>query len=125
LAHELFESNLSDVPRVGFYISYHQITSTLTVSGLGLLTIAFVDSLQATRYLAIFIDLITLGNIVVFTIITMRKHPDLIRQSVPQRARDLNYGEARIKSSIMLLVLGVFQHIFPLHCKGTQIRRCT
>ena len=49
LADELFKSNLSDVPRVGFYISYHQITSTLTVSGLGLLAIAFIDSLQSAR----------------------------------------------------------------------------
>jgi len=84
LSDELFKSNLSDVPKVGFYISYHQITSTLTASGLGLLAIAFIDALQTTRYLAIFIDLITLGNVAVFTFITLKKYPDLIRQSVPQ-----------------------------------------
>ena len=84
IAPELKTSNMSEVPKVGFYISYHQITLTLLISGLALVIISIFNSITGIDNLALFISIIIIGNFLVFIIISIVKYRKLLGQSIPQ-----------------------------------------
>ena len=84
LVSDLENSNINKPTGVGFYISYHQITSTLLVSGLTLIAIALFDSISGIDTLALFITILLFGNILAFTIISLIKQKDLFIKTIPQ-----------------------------------------
>jgi len=67
------EANLSDLTGMGFYFSIHQITSTFLASGLGLLWGSQQDPSQIVNVLALFVDLVILGNISVIVLLSRIK----------------------------------------------------
>ncbi len=56
----------------GFYISIHQITSPFLASGLGLLWGSQQDPSQIVNVLALFVDLVILGNLSIFVLLSLR-----------------------------------------------------
>ncbi len=84
IVKELKTSSLSELPKAGFYISYHQITMTLLISGLALIIISLFDSIKGINTLALFITILIIGNFSVFVGISLVKYRNLFAQTVPQ-----------------------------------------
>lgn len=78
------KSNLSEVTKVGFHISWHQTAMVLLISGLALIIISLFDSITGIDILALFITFLIIGNFSVFIIISITKHRELLGQSIPQ-----------------------------------------
>ena len=81
---ELKTSNLSRLPKAGFYISWQQATMALLISGVALVVVALADSITGVNTLAAFAAILIAGNLVVFTAISIAGHRELIGQSIPQ-----------------------------------------
>lgn len=81
---EVKKSNLSEVTKVGFHISWHQTAMVLLISGLALIIISLFDSIVVIDILALFITILIIGNFLVFIIISTIKHRELLVQSIPQ-----------------------------------------
>ncbi len=77
-------TDLEDLPKIGLYIPWHQITNTLLISGLALLLIAFNETIQGIDILGLFIGFIIAGNFVVFILISYFNNRALFRQSILQ-----------------------------------------
>lgn len=99
LIGKLFESDLESLVSLGFYISYHQITSVLIINGLGLFNAAISTDPAITFLLSAFILAIIIGNFGVFMLITLKKNPEILKQTLPQTVLFV------IK--IVLIILGI------------------
>ncbi len=84
LLSELKASSLSRLTKVGTQISWHQTTLALLTLGLALVTVSLSDSIAGANTLAVLAAILIVGNLVVFTAISMARHRELIGQSVPQ-----------------------------------------
>ncbi len=100
IAKELKTSSISELPKAGFYISYHQITMTLLISGLSLIIISLFDSIKGINTLALFITILIIGNFSVFIGISLIKYRNLFAQTIPQMFFYLVL--------ILLLFLGIY-----------------
>jgi len=96
---ELKESKLSELTEAGFYISYHQITITLLVSGIALVIASMLDNTVGI-ILAFFVLIIIIGNISVFIAISLSKYKSAFSQTVPQI---IIYS-----IMVLLIILGLF-----------------
>ena len=99
LAQKLLDSELEKMTSLGFYISYHQITSVLILNGLGLMNAAMSTDPMVTFMLSAFILAIIIGNFGVFLLVTLKKHRELLKLTFPQIVR---FGV-----KIVLIVLGI------------------
>ncbi len=84
LAGKLLSSNLESLTSLGFYISYHQITSVLIINGLGLINAAMSPDPMVTFMLSAFILAIIIGNFGVFILVTVRKNSEILKLTYPQ-----------------------------------------
>lgn len=84
ISSELKESNLSELTKAGFYISYHQITITLLVNGIALVIISIFDTVVGIDFLAILVIGIIIGNISVFILISLTNYRSTFKQTIPQ-----------------------------------------
>lgn len=99
LVGKLLGSDLESLTSLGFYISYHQITSVLIINGLGLFNAAMSTDPTVTFMLSVFILAIIIGNFGVFMLITFRKDPSILKMTLPQT------GLFVIK--ILLIIVGI------------------
>lgn len=84
LVGKLLGSDLESLTSLGFYISYHQITSVLIINGLGLFNAAMSTDPLLSFTLSTFILAIIIGNFGVFMLITLRKNPEVLKMTLPQ-----------------------------------------
>ncbi|MHA2330284.1 MAG: hypothetical protein ACXACR_17325 [Candidatus Hodarchaeales archaeon] len=100
IATELKESNLSELTKAGFYISWHQITIVLLINGVTLVILSLLDSIINNEILAFFIIIIIIGNISVFIIISLLKYKNIFNQTIPQTIL--------FAIMIVFIILGIF-----------------
>lgn len=99
LVGKLMEFDLESLTSLGFYVSYHQITSVLIINGLGLFNAAMSTDPTITFMLSVFILAIIIGNFGVFMLISFRKDPSILKMTLPQTVLFV------IK--IMLIIVGI------------------
>ena len=81
---ELRKANLSNLAKIGFYVSWHQITMVLLVSGLALAFLSFWGGFTGADTTAILIVCITIGNFLVFLVLSFIHQKELFGKSIPQ-----------------------------------------
>ena len=93
-------SDLTELPKVGLYIPWHQITNLLLMTGLALVIISLNDSVQGIDILGLFTVFLIAGNFTVFILISFFKYRALFHQSLPQLIV--------FTLMIILITLGIF-----------------
>jgi hypothetical protein len=80
---ELKDSGLSEMARSGFFVSWHQTTAMLFITGLTLILMA-LGLFKTTKPMGIFILCLVIGNFLVFTVTCVLWHRPILVQTLPQ-----------------------------------------
>ncbi|MFC1537614.1 hypothetical protein ACFL4P_02180 [Gemmatimonadota bacterium] len=81
---DLKKSGLPDLAKIGFHISWHQISMVLLVSGISLVVLAFLTDCAGSKVGATIIVGITSANFLVFLVLSFIQKKALFGKSIPQ-----------------------------------------
>jgi hypothetical protein len=81
---DLNKSDLPDLVKIGFYISWHQISMVLLVTGISLAVLAFLTDCAGSKVGATIIVGITSANFMVFLVLSYIHQRALFGKSIPQ-----------------------------------------
>ena len=96
---EVNKSELGNDTKTGFIISWYQISLVLAVVGTSSIVAAFLVTLEVVRSIGIVVLCIVAGNFLIFLILGLIKHKEIIKASIPQAVL--------FSVLIILLILGI------------------